>query len=321
MELKVKKQAGIPLYMQIKDEIVRQIRDNKFKAGDRMPTERALAQKLATSRNTVSTAYRLLEAEGILESHQGRGTFVVGEEKISRENQLRQSLYEVIDKGLDDAWRAGLTTEAFLEIVRNRVREREEEKQKVTAVFIECNIEQAKMFAREILTFSHFTVSPLVLSSLCRRDGEAWQKMREAKHIITTFSHVAEVRELTAELGRDIYGVSVRPCLEGIVRIARYPKDTRFALVSLSEDFHQKFRRNLKSAGLESIDVVCTTSQDEKELKRVVRGADVVIASLGRCKEMAELVGGTREVIVFSTELELASLKAAVERISEEEGL
>lgn len=319
MDFQINKQIGVPLYIQIKDEIIRQIRQKELKPGEKMPTERALANMLATSRNTVSTAYRQLETEGILESHQGRGTFVVGDDKVSREAHLRESLYEVIDKGLDDAFRAGVTTDEFLDIVINRVREREEEKKKIEAVFIECNIEQARVFAQEISNYSHFTVTPLVLSSLRQGDAEAMQKVAKAKHIITTFSHVSEVKELTAELGRNIYGVSVRPCLGGIVRIARYPKDTRFALVSRSQEFHQKFSRNLKSAGIDNINLICTSSQEEKELKRIARDTSVIITSPGRYQEMTELLGAEKEVIVFSTELELGSLKVVVENISTEE--
>ena len=96
LDFQINKQIGVPLYIQIKDEIIRQVRQKEIKPGEKMPTERALANMLSTSRNTVSTAYRQLEAEGILESHQGRGTFVVGDDKVSREAHLRENLHEVI---------------------------------------------------------------------------------------------------------------------------------------------------------------------------------------------------------------------------------
>ena len=42
--------------------------------GKKLPTERELAKALRVSRNTISTAYKELEDEGVLYSHQGRGT-------------------------------------------------------------------------------------------------------------------------------------------------------------------------------------------------------------------------------------------------------
>lgn len=65
-----------PLYQQLYEAIVRQIRDGRLPVGERMPGKRSLASQLAVSVNTVDTAYQMLVAEGYLESRPRSGFYV-----------------------------------------------------------------------------------------------------------------------------------------------------------------------------------------------------------------------------------------------------
>ena len=66
-----------PLYQQLYESLVSQIRSGALKAGDRLPGKRALAGQLAVAVNTVDTAYQMLAAEGYLEARQRSGFFVL----------------------------------------------------------------------------------------------------------------------------------------------------------------------------------------------------------------------------------------------------
>ncbi len=70
--------AGLPFYRQIADQIRAQVRDGQLGPGDRLPPIRELARNLGVNRDTVSTAYETLAAEGVLDAKVGRGTFVRG---------------------------------------------------------------------------------------------------------------------------------------------------------------------------------------------------------------------------------------------------
>lgn len=65
-----------PLYLQLKDAILLEIRRGMLRSGDRLPATRELARQLRLNRGTVSSAYDELLEEGVLVSHVGRGTFV-----------------------------------------------------------------------------------------------------------------------------------------------------------------------------------------------------------------------------------------------------
>jgi GntR family transcriptional regulator len=63
-------------YLKAKRKIVKYIKKNAFKAGDKLPTEPELCELLELSRLTLREAIRVLKSEGIIYSVQGRGTFL-----------------------------------------------------------------------------------------------------------------------------------------------------------------------------------------------------------------------------------------------------
>ncbi len=68
--------AGVPFYRQIIDQIKYGIVSGNLKAGEQLPTVRALAVELMVNLNTVTKAYKELEIQNILETQQGTGTFI-----------------------------------------------------------------------------------------------------------------------------------------------------------------------------------------------------------------------------------------------------
>ncbi|HVN59254.1 MAG TPA: GntR family transcriptional regulator [Bacteroidales bacterium] len=68
--------AGVPFYRQIIDQIKFGIASGNLKAGEQLPTVRALAVELKVNLNTVTKAYKELEIQNILETQQGTGTFI-----------------------------------------------------------------------------------------------------------------------------------------------------------------------------------------------------------------------------------------------------
>jgi 2-aminoadipate transaminase len=75
-DLQLDPAAETPLYRQLGDALAGAIADGALEEGERLLSERDLAQSLGVSRTTVVTAYRELEARGLVRGHVGRGTFV-----------------------------------------------------------------------------------------------------------------------------------------------------------------------------------------------------------------------------------------------------
>lgn len=69
-------EAAIPLYVQLREELRRDIRERGLEPGDRLPTELELQQRYGVSRSTIRQAVGDLETEGVVRRIQGKGTFV-----------------------------------------------------------------------------------------------------------------------------------------------------------------------------------------------------------------------------------------------------
>src|SRR6202789_3573262 len=70
--------SGVPVYRQLIDQVQAAIATGTLRPGDQLPTVRRVAVDLAINPNTVSRAYREMELRGILDTQQGTGTFVAG---------------------------------------------------------------------------------------------------------------------------------------------------------------------------------------------------------------------------------------------------
>lgn len=68
--------AATPLYDQIAAQVKQAVAGGTLTAGDALPSVRQLAVRLRVNPNTVARAYRELEADGVVESRRGHGTFV-----------------------------------------------------------------------------------------------------------------------------------------------------------------------------------------------------------------------------------------------------
>jgi 2-aminoadipate transaminase len=67
-----------PLFRQLYEQMREKIESGALRRGDRLPATRELAGQLGLNRTTVSAAYSLLESEGLIAGHVGRGSFVTG---------------------------------------------------------------------------------------------------------------------------------------------------------------------------------------------------------------------------------------------------
>jgi GntR family transcriptional regulator len=69
-------QSGVPIYVQLREQLLHAIGDGALKPGDQMPTMRQVAVALKVDLNTVRHAYDELERAGAITLERGRGSFV-----------------------------------------------------------------------------------------------------------------------------------------------------------------------------------------------------------------------------------------------------
>ncbi|MDF3037230.1 MAG: GntR family transcriptional regulator [Paucimonas sp.] len=84
--------SGEPIYKQIVDQVRRMVASGQLSAGDELPSVRDVAQSLAVNPMTISKAYSLAEAAGILERRRGLGMFVAPQHEKPQKLQARIEL-------------------------------------------------------------------------------------------------------------------------------------------------------------------------------------------------------------------------------------
>jgi len=119
-EFRLDLRSGVPVYRQIIDQIMGGMAAGVLAGGDQLPTVRQVAVDLAINPNTVGRAYRELEIRGVLETHQGTGTFIshqkVKRDDVERERQLNQLVSDFVAR----AGAAGFTIEDLMEQLHER---------------------------------------------------------------------------------------------------------------------------------------------------------------------------------------------------------
>ena len=68
--------SGVPIYLQLMEQVKHAIETGALRPGDQLPGIRPLAEELVINPNTVAKVYRELEHEGVIELRHGAGAFV-----------------------------------------------------------------------------------------------------------------------------------------------------------------------------------------------------------------------------------------------------
>lgn len=108
---------GIPIYTQIILHLKRGMVAGTIRHGDELPSRRVLSALLGVNPNTIQKAYRLLEDEGLIQSHSGAKSYVVVSAKVLK--QVREELLENEISGMIRAMQQmGLSQEEALSLLK-----------------------------------------------------------------------------------------------------------------------------------------------------------------------------------------------------------
>jgi GntR family transcriptional regulator len=101
--------SGVPLYLQLMDQVKHAIETGALKAGDQLPTIRKVAEDLVINPNTVVRAYRELQHAAIIEVKHGSGAFVT--ESIGVHTRVTRKAQTIVQTALERLAELGLTHE------------------------------------------------------------------------------------------------------------------------------------------------------------------------------------------------------------------
>src|SRR5688572_13975542 len=121
MYLQINFKSGMPVYLQVVDQIKAAAASGALKPGDPLPCIRPLAEELRVNRNTIAKAYSELESLGVIETQQGKGCFLTGNTSPLKKDIRRKMLIEEIDQAIVQAHHLQVSREEFLELIHERI--------------------------------------------------------------------------------------------------------------------------------------------------------------------------------------------------------
>lgn len=121
MILQINFKSGLPVYLQIVEQIKAAAASGALQPGEALPSIRPVAEELRVNRNTVAKAYAELESLGVIETLPGKGCFLKENHSPLRKEVRRKMLVEEIDQAIVQAHHLQVPRDEFLELIHQRM--------------------------------------------------------------------------------------------------------------------------------------------------------------------------------------------------------
>jgi GntR family transcriptional regulator len=124
LPIQINEHSAEPLYHQIESQLRALIRSGRLEENTLLPSNRELAQNLQCSLITIRRVYQDLEAEGLLRTRQGTGTFVAKVDTDAGGKQLLEAVQAAVSSAVDAAVGAGMNAGELEALLRKELERR-----------------------------------------------------------------------------------------------------------------------------------------------------------------------------------------------------
>ena len=116
MKIIISNSSSIPIYEQIKNQIINQIISGELQEGELIPSIRLLAKEIKISIMTIKKAYDELESEGYIKSVQGKVTFVAPKNTDLAKERANKDIEGHIEKIIEISNKFNITRKEILDL-------------------------------------------------------------------------------------------------------------------------------------------------------------------------------------------------------------
>src|SRR5829696_10338804 len=109
--------SGVPIYLQLMEQVKHAIETGALRAGEQLPGIRPLAEELVINPNTVAKAYRELEHDGVIELRHGAGAFVSAAARGKKDTDKLRAGQVMVAAALGKLRARGLSDEEIRRLV------------------------------------------------------------------------------------------------------------------------------------------------------------------------------------------------------------
>jgi GntR family transcriptional regulator len=120
MQIHITSNDGVPIYVQIVNQVKQLVASGRLTAGDEIPPIRGLAEQLVVNPNTVARAYLELERAGIVTKRQGTGTYIAEPVRVMAQRDRVKALRPRVDALVTEARHLGVELGDVIKLLRER---------------------------------------------------------------------------------------------------------------------------------------------------------------------------------------------------------
>ena len=117
MHLIISNSSSVPIYEQIKEQIIEQIMNDELKEDEMLPSIRSLSKDIKISLMTIKKAYDQLESDGYILSIAGKGTFVAPRNSNLVKEHAQKEIEDNIQKAIELAVRYDISKDEIIDLV------------------------------------------------------------------------------------------------------------------------------------------------------------------------------------------------------------
>ncbi len=233
-----------PIYRQLAESILRNIKTGQLTAGTKLPTVRELAEETGLSQGTVKHAYDYLENLGAIEMTQGKGTFVRLQEDPDAGSRKDKAM-AAIDGLFAELENLGFTPREMEIYIDLKLHGLEERYDLVKVAVIDCNPETLQLMESQLSQINYAQVAIFSLAQI----AEIADKLNSDYDVIlTTSTHYGEIEAYIRD--KQKFGMmAMMPSVETIMKLAKLPNRSEEGILCASENFAGVIRKNCSGMG------------------------------------------------------------------------
>lgn len=320
-DIRLRSDRRTPAYRQIIEKVVALVKSGRIQAGDKLPPERELAEKLGVARGTVKKAYEELARSHVIEVSQGRGSFVSSRQNVVA-TRRKDKAVRVVDNMIAELTDLKFSYREIRALVDLKVIEQEERLQNFHLAVVDCNPEALAIYERQIVSLSRSNIARFLLDDL-QAAPHPEAMLEHFGLIVTTATHYSELIGLVPSLRERIVQAVVSPRQESVIELARITSSQKVGVICQSAQFQRIITDKLHDLHIHAARVTTLLTGEVHDLAGFLADRTVVIVppgySLVRRRDSVAAAQAFRarggRIIEFDYQIERGSLLQIEERI------
>jgi len=268
------REAKTPLSRQIVKGVVEGIENGLLLPGDKLPTERELAEELDVARGTVKNAYKKLERMRLVKTRQGSGSFIIRDEELTERIQ-RENASGMVAQMVAALKGYGMQAEEIRQLVDLALCQ--DANKRLNLAIIHDSPEILLDCKKQLGYLPGVSLSIFIEASVTE-DQSPETLLSGFDVIVVPSSHYKNVIKMLPNLQERVIEAAISPANDTIIQLTALPRDARIGIICRTNSFLKTVRGILESFDFHSDRILSFFEMDYTVQTYFPGGIDALIS-------------------------------------------